>query len=248
MHLKDQISNWLRLYLDDNTLESFVIGISGGIDSAVTSALCARTSKKTIVITMPIHQNPSETDRGKKHINWLQNKYPNVKEVHIDLTETYESLISSIDKQYHSKLSLANTRARIRMSTLYMIAGSSRGIVVGTGNKVEDFGVGFFTKYGDGGVDISPIADLMKSEVYDLGRSLGVIDEIIKAKPTDGLWDDGRTDEDQLGVSYDELEWAMNYNNDGKKLTKKQNNILSVYKKHRSANVHKMKKIPVFKK
>ena len=175
MHLKDQISNWLRLYLDDNKLESFVIGISGGIDSAVTSALCARTSKKTIVITMPIHQNPSETDRGKKHINWLQNKYPNVKEVHIDLTETYESLISSIDKQYHSKLSLANTRARIRMSTLYMIAGSSRGIVVGTGNKVEDFGVGFYTKYGDGGVDISPLADCNKTEIWEIGKDTGMV-------------------------------------------------------------------------
>tara|TARA_Y100000768_G_scaffold211513_1_gene159339 strand:- start:237 stop:983 length:747 start_codon:yes stop_codon:yes gene_type:complete len=248
MLLENQISNWLRLYLDNNKLESFVIGISGGIDSAVTSALCARTSKKTVVITMPIHQNPSETDRGKKHINWLQNKYCNVTEMHIDLTDTYESLVSSVNKKYHSKLSLANTRARIRMSTLYMIAGSLKGIVVGTGNKVEDFGVGFFTKYGDGGVDISPIADLMKSEVYDLGINLGVIDEIIKAKPTDGLWDDGRTDEDQLGVSYDDLEWAMNYNNDGKNLTKEQRNILRVYKKHRIANIHKMKKIPVFTK
>tara|TARA_B100002052_G_scaffold186836_1_gene170215 strand:- start:4985 stop:5731 length:747 start_codon:yes stop_codon:yes gene_type:complete len=248
MLLKDQISDWLRLYLDNNKLDSFVIGISGGIDSAVTSALCARTSKKTFVITMPIHQNPLETDRGKNHINWLQNKYQNVTEMHIDLTNTYKTLISSVDKKYHSKLSLANTRARIRMSTLYMIAGSLRGIVVGTGNKVEDFGVGFFTKYGDGGVDISPIADLMKSEVYDLGRNLGIIDEIIKAKPTDGLWDDGRTDEDQLGVSYDDLEWAMNYNNDGKNLTKEQSNILRVYKKHRKANLHKMKKIPVFKK
>ncbi len=248
MLLKDQISDWLRLYLDNNKLDSFVIGISGGIDSAVTSALCARTSKKTFVITMPIHQNPLETDRGKNHINWLQNKYQNVTEMHIDLTNTYKTLISSVDKKYHSKLSLANTRARIRMSTLYMIAGSLRGIVVGTGNKVEDFGVGFFTKYGDGGVDISPIADLMKSEVYDLGRNLGIIDEIIKAKPTDGLWDDGRTDEDQLGVSYDDLEWAMNYNNDGKNLTKEQSNILRVYKKHRTANLHKMKKIPVFRK
>ena len=248
MLLKDQISDWLRLYLDNNKLDSFVIGISGGIDSAVTSALCARTSKKTFAITMPIHQNPLETDRGKNHINWLQNKYQNVTEMHIDLTNTYKTLISSVDKKYQSKLSLANTRARIRMSTLYMIAGSLRGIVVGTGNKVEDFGVGFFTKYGDGGVDISPIADLMKSEVYDLGRNLGIIDEIIKAKPTDGLWDDGRTDEDQLGVSYDDLEWAMNYNNDGKNITKEQSKILRVYKKHRTVNLHKMKKIPVFRK
>ena len=236
MHLKDQISNWLRLYLDDNKLESFVIGISGGIDSAVTSALCARTSKKTIVITMPIHQNPSETDRGKKHINWLQNKYPNVKEVHIDLTETYESLISSIDKQYHSKLSLANTRARIRMSTLYMIAGSSRGIVVGTGNKVEDFGVGFYTKYGDGGVDISPLADCNKTEIWEMGKELNILKEIIDAPPTDGLWDDGRTDEGQLGMSYKDIEMAMN---DPKSPNREK------YEKIRLTNLHKMEPIPV---
>ena len=236
MHLKDQISNWLRLYLDDNKLESFVIGISGGIDSAVTSALCARTSKKTIVITMPIHQNPSETDRGKKHINWLQNKYPNVKEVHIDLTETYESLISSIDKQYHSKLSLANTRARIRMSTLYMIAGSSRGIVVGTGNKVEDFGVGFYTKYGDGGVDISPLADCNKTEIWEMGKELNILKEIIDAPPTDGLWDDGRTDEGQLGMSYKDIEMAMS---DPKSPNREK------YEKIRLTNLHKMEPIPV---
>ena len=248
MILQDQISDWLKLYLEKNNLDAFVIGISGGIDSAVTSALCAQTEKKTIVLTMPIHQDPDETHRGKKHIQWLKNKYKKIEELHVDLTDSYESLVASIPNKYQSDLSLANTRARLRMSTLYMIAGSSRGIVVGTGNKVEDFGVGFFTKYGDGGVDISPIADLMKSEVYDLGRDIGIIGEIIKAKPTDGLWNDGRTDEDQLGVSYDDLEWAMNCKDDKDSLSEIQSNILNVYNKHRTANIHKMQKIPVFKK
>ena len=248
MTLKDKISNWLKLYLENNNLDAFIIGISGGIDSAVTSALCAQTGKKTIVLTMPIHQNPDETDRGKKHIQWLKNNHKEVEELHIDLTDSYESLISAIPTKFQSDLSLANTRARIRMSTLYMIAGSSTGIVVGTGNKIEDFGVGFFTKYGDGGVDVSPIADLMKSEVYDLGKEIGIIEEIIKAKPTDGLWSDGRTDEDQLGVSYDQLEWAMNCDIDKESLSKIQLNIMNIYKKHRAANIHKMKKIPVFKK
>ena len=246
--LEQKISNWISEYLEKNKLQSLVIGISGGIDSAVTSTLCAMTGSKTYVVIMPIHQKSDETDRGIDHCNWLISKFPNVEMIKVDLTESFEQFKINFSNEYDNKLALANTRARLRMTALYLIAGNKNGIVAGTGNKVEDFGVGFFTKYGDGGVDISPIADLMKSEVYDLGRSLGVIDEIIKAKPTDGLWDDGRTDEDQLGVSYDELEWAMNYNNDGKKLTKKQNNILSVYKKHRSANIHKMKKIPVFKK
>ena len=248
MKLKEKISDWLKVYLENNNLDTFVVGISGGIDSAVASALCAKTNKRTIVLTMPIHQNPDETNRGIKHIKWMQDRYQNVQDVHIDLTESYESLIRSVPNKFHSKLSLANTRARLRMSTLYMIAGSSNGIVVGTGNKVEDFGVGFFTKYGDGGVDVSPIADLMKSEVYDLGKDFGIIEDIIKAKPTDGLWDDGRTDEDQLGVSYDDLEWAMQYQSDSINLSEEQRNILSVYNKHRSANIHKMKKIPVFKK
>ena len=248
MMLKDKISDWLKEYLEDNNLDTFVIGISGGIDSAVTSALCAQTGKRTIALTMPIHQDPDETNRGKQHIQWLKNNYKEVQDLHINLTNTYEKLKGAVPIEFQSDLSLANTRARIRMSTLYMIAGSCKGLVVGTGNKIEDFGVGFFTKYGDGGVDISPIADLMKSEVYDLGREIGIIEEIIKAKPTDGLWNDGRTDEDQLGVSYDELEWAMNCNADKTSLNKMQSNILNVYEKHRKANIHKMKKIPVFKK
>jgi len=246
MKLQNKISNWLNDYLEDNNLESFVIGISGGIDSAVTSTLCAMTGKRTIVVTMPIHQNPEETQRGLNHINWLKEKYPNVEQHNVELTDTYEKFKSDTPTLFHNDLSLANTRARIRMTTLYSLAGGSNGIVVGTGNKVEDFGVGFFTKYGDGGVDISPIADLMKSEVYKLGRELGIIQTILDAKPTDGLWGDGRTDEDQLGVSYDDLEWAMEY--DGSDTNDIQKHILEVYNKHRKNNLHKMVEIPIFKK
>tara|TARA_R100000152_G_C6780207_1_gene212698 strand:+ start:2673 stop:3428 length:756 start_codon:yes stop_codon:yes gene_type:complete len=246
MKLRDKISNWLNDYLVDNNLDTFVIGISGGIDSAVTSTLCARTGRKTYVVVMPIHQNPEETQRGDDHCHWLKETYPNVEQINVELSSIYDKFLVEIPSKFHSGLTLANTRARIRMSTLYMIAGSSNGIVAGTGNKVEDFGVGFFTKYGDGGVDISPIADLMKSEVYKLGRELGVIDSILNAAPTDGLWDDDRTDEDQLGVSYDELEWAMNY--DGSDIDERQQHILDVYNKHRKQNLHKMKEIPIFKK
>tara|TARA_B100000287_G_scaffold110388_1_gene102757 strand:- start:4914 stop:5675 length:762 start_codon:yes stop_codon:yes gene_type:complete len=243
-----EISNWLNDYLEKNNLDTFVVGISGGIDSAVTSTLCAMTGKKTIVTIMPIHQNPVETERGDRHCEWLKDRYPNVEQVSVELSSIYDKFLLEVPSKFHSKLSLANTRARIRMTTLYLIAGGSKGIVVGTGNKVEDFGVGFFTKYGDGGVDISPIADLMKSEVYELGRELDVSDEIIKAPPTDGLWDDKRTDEDQLGVSYDELEWAMEYDGDGSELNDEQRNALDIYNRHRNTNIHKMIDIPVFKK
>ena len=246
MSLEKEISLWLKDYLTNNNLKSFVIGISGGIDSAVTSTLCAMTGFKTIVVTMPIHQNPEETNRGIKHCSWLNSKYNNSEMLNIDLTDTYNKFVDSIPGKFNNKLALANLKARIRMSALYTVAGNSNGIVVGTGNKIEDFGVGFFTKYGDGGVDISPIADLMKSEVYDLGKRLNIIHEIMIAKPTDGLWDDGRTDEDQLGVSYDELEWAMEYN--GEEINERQKEILDIYKKHRNVNLHKMKNIPIFKK
>ena len=246
MTLEQEISLWLKKYLLSNDLDSFVIGVSGGIDSAVTSTLCAMTGCKTIVVTMPIHQNPAETDRGMEHCSWLKKKYKNIEILNIDLSDSYEQIKKSIPEKFNKPLALANTRARIRMSTLYLIAGSSKGLVVGTGNKIEDFGVGFFTKYGDGGVDISPIADLMKSEVYDLGNKLNIISSIMNAKPTDGLWDDGRSDEDQLGISYDELEWAMNYN--GEVINENQQKILDIYNKHRNANLHKMKDIPIFKK
>tara|TARA_B100000579_G_scaffold437926_1_gene469997 strand:- start:9559 stop:10308 length:750 start_codon:yes stop_codon:yes gene_type:complete len=246
MSLEKKISLWLKKYLLENKLDSFVVGISGGIDSAVTSTLCAMTGMKTIVVTMPIYQNQNETDRGIHHCSWLLKKYKNVKVHNIDLTKVYELFKNTFSEDFHNPLALANTRARIRMSALYLIAGSSRGIVVGTGNKVEDFGVGFFTKYGDGGVDISPIADLMKSEVYEIARKMKIIDSIMEAKPTDGLWDDDRTDEDQLGVSYDDLEWAMNYK--GQKITKEQKEKLNIYNQHRKSNLHKMKDIPIFKK
>jgi len=246
MDLDKRISNWLNDYLTENKLDTFVIGISGGIDSALTSTLCAQTGHKIIAVLMPILQNPNETSRGLNHCNWLKEKYNNVNIIKIDLTNSFNSLINIIPSEFHNKLSLANTRARLRMTTLYAISGGCKGIVVGTGNKIEDFGVGFFTKYGDGAVDISPIADLMKSEVYELSEKLGVSSEILNAKPTDGLWDDGRTDEDQLGVSYDELEWAMNYI-DGE-ITDKEEEILRIYHKHRDLNLHKMKNIPIFKK
>ncbi len=247
MQLENKISNWLNDYLIKNKLKSFVIGISGGIDSAVTSTLCAMTRQKTIVVTMPIHQNQDETIRGRKHIDWMKNKFKDVEGYNIDLTIAYETMKKTIPSNFHSDLALANTRARLRMSTLYMLAGSSIGLVVGTGNKIEDFGVGFFTKYGDGGVDISPIADLMKSEVYLLAKSMGINNDIINAAPTDGLWDDERTDEEQLGVTYDELEWAMNYDG-AKDINQKEKDILDIYFKHRKTNIHKMKPIPIYKK
>ncbi len=247
MDLEKKISNWLLDYIENNNLDSFVVGISGGIDSAVTSTLCAMTGRKTYIIVMPIHQRKDETDRGLEHCEWLKQKYSNVEHLKIDLTSTFDHFKSVFPIDFDDKLALANSRARIRMSSLYLIAGNKNGLVVGTGNKIEDFGVGFFTKYGDGGVDISPIADLMKSEVYKLGKKLEIIDSIIKAKPTDGLWDDERTDEDQLGVSYNELEWAMNFKGNESDLTKNQQNVLSIYRKHRDKNLHKMKNIPVFK-
>ena len=247
MSLEQKISNWLSDYLKNNSLDSFVVGISGGIDSAVTSTLCAMTGYRTYLVVMPIYQKKDETYRGLEHCEWLKKKYPNVVDIKIDLTSTFDHFKSIFPSNFNNTLAFANSRARIRMTSLYLIAGNSNGIVVGTGNKIEDFGVGFFTKYGDGGVDISPIADLMKSEVYKLGNALGIINSIIKAKPTDGLWDDERTDEDQLGVSYDELEWAINFKGDESKLNQNQKKILLLYKQHRSKNLHKMKDIPVFK-
>ena len=247
MSLEQKISNWLSMYLEDNKLDSFVVGISGGIDSAVTSTLCAMTGHKTYLVVMPIHQKQDETTRGLEHCDWLKKKYPNVEHIKIDLTSVFDQFQSAFPNSFDNKLAFANSRARIRMNSLYLIAGNHNGIVVGTGNKIEDFGVGFFTKYGDGGVDISPIADLMKSDVYKLGQALGVVDSIMKAKPTDGLWDDNRTDEDQLGVSYDELEWAMDFDGDESILNESQKKILLIYKKHRNKNLHKMKAIPVFK-
>ncbi len=248
MTLHQQISNWILNYLKENNLKTLVIGISGGIDSAVTSTLCAMTGYPTKLLIMPIYQNEEETIRGLNHCYFLKKKYNNVEIIKTDLSRIYDNFVDIVPIDYQNKLSLANTRARIRMTTLYMIAGGCKGIVVGTGNKVEDFGVGFFTKYGDGGVDISPIADLLKSEVYALAKDLCINDEIIKAPPTDGLWDDGRTDEEQLGASYDELEWAMLIKEKDANMSEKDKNVLSKYIEHRSQNLHKMKPVPVFKK
>ena len=243
--LYQQISNWLKNYLESNNLECFIIGISGGIDSALTSTLCAQTGKKTIVVSMPIYQAPEQLERAHNHINWLKSKYSNVESLEIELTNTFETFKSLFSTE--NKLALANSRSRLRMTTLYQIAGMNKGLVVGTGNKVEDFGVGFFTKYGDGGVDISPIGDLTKTEVRAIARELGIIEEILTAKPTDGLWDDDRTDEDQMGATYEELEWAMEYKKDPEKLFGRQKEVYYIYKTLNQQNKHKMVAIPTFK-
>tara|TARA_Y100000746_G_scaffold31381_1_gene23676 strand:- start:14995 stop:15792 length:798 start_codon:yes stop_codon:yes gene_type:complete len=249
-YLAEDISNWILKYAEQNNISTLVVGVSGGIDSAVTSTLCAKTGINTIVINMPINQAVSQYDLSNQHIEWLTSKWSNVESHIIDLTETYEVFHSKLNDFNVSELSMANTRARLRMATLYALAGSNNGIVVGTGNKVEDFGVGFFTKYGDGGVDISPIADLYKSEVYSLAESLQIIQSIQDAPPTDGLWSDGRTDEDQIGATYEELEWAMNEIENP--LPEKMQNerlaeVMRIYLKFNRTNSHKMKPIPIFK-
>jgi NAD+ synthase len=244
----DHIVNWLGTYAEKNRMNGFVVGISGGIDSALTSTLCALTGKETIVISMPIRQHKPEHDRAAEHITWLKNKFRNVAAHEIDLTPVFEKMEETYPKEIQDFLSMANSRARLRMTTLYAFAGHHRMLVAGTGNKVEDFGVGFYTKYGDGGVDVSPIADLMKSEVRALAAELGVCEAILKAAPTDGLWADKRTDEDQLGASYDELEWAMNYLEDRKDpnlLSGRKKEVLDLFIKLNTANQHKMNPIPV---
>jgi NAD+ synthase len=233
------ISNWIKDYVNTmpNKAESLVIGISGGIDSSVSSTLSAMTGLKTIVVSMPIKQKKTQHDLSLKHQQWLIKKFKNV-EVHtLELDKLFEIFKSSLSK-FDNEHGMANSRARLRMTTLYQVAAANKGIVVGTGNKIEDFGVGFFTKYGDGGVDISPIGDCKKTEVWELGRELKILDEIINAQPTDGLWVDGRTDEDQLGLSYKELEEAI-YNPNSSNREK--------YEKIRKLNLHKIESIPVCK-
>jgi len=244
------ISNWILDYASSNGISTLVVGVSGGIDSAVVSTLCARTGLRTMVLNMPVHQEKSQNDLSNQHMSWLTSNWQNVESHVIDLSSSFDSLSSDLKEKNVTELALANTRARLRMATLYSIAGSNNGIVVGTGNKVEDFGVGFFTKYGDGGVDISPIADLYKSEVYALADSLGVIQDIQDAAPTDGLWPDGRTDEEQIGATYAELEWAMMEieNPSGAEPTERQRQVMERYLQLNSANSHKMKPIPVFKR
>ena len=233
------IKDWILNYVNSmpKKAQSLVIGISGGIDSSVTSTLCAMTSLKTIVVLMPIKQIASQHDLSLKHKKWLKDKFKNVESCTIELDEVFKSFQLKLS-DFDSKHGLANSRARIRMTTLYQIAAANNGIVVGTGNKVEDFGVGFYTKYGDGGVDISPIADCTKTEVWEIGKELAILDEIITAQPTDGLWDDGRTDVGQLGLTYQELEEAMTNPNSPNR---------SKYLEKRKLNLHKMGPIPVCK-
>lgn len=241
------IVNWLKDYSERSKTDGFVVGISGGIDSALTSTLCALTGKKVICLNLPIRQNQTEYDRGKIHIEWLQKHYPNVISDEVDLTAVLETIEKTFDPELQDFLTMANTRARLRMTTLYGYAGHYKLLVAGTGNKIEDFGIGFFTKYGDGGVDVSPIADLMKSQVYALAGELGVTSHILNARPTDGLFADGRTDEDQIGATYDELEWAMTYleNKDTYELNERQKIVMQIYVSRNKANKHKMDPIPV---
>ena len=245
----NEIIKWLKKYSSISRLKTFVIGISGGIDSALTSTLCAETGVNTILVSMPIHQNKNELTRAHNHIKWLKSKYENVSSMEINLSHVFESFeILFADNE--NKLALANSRARLRMTTLYQIAQTNNGLVVGTGNKVEDFGVGFFTKYGDGGVDISPLGDLMKSEVRGMAKELGVNKEILEASPTDGLWGDDRTDEDQLGATYDELEWAMMVPMEEFKeyssWSDRKKEVWKIYNRFNDINKHKMDPIPVF--
>lgn len=243
--LSKKITQWIVKYAASANKNVLVVGVSGGVDSALTSTLCAKTGLKTIVVSLPIHQKYDQLSRAKKHIDWLIEKYPNVISIEKDLTNLFESFKLTMGS-VSSDLALANSRSRLRMVTLYQVAQVNDGLVVGTGNKVEDFGVGFFTKYGDGGVDISPIADLMKSQVVNLAIYLGILEEVAYATPTDGLWDEDRTDEEQLGVSYSELEWAMQYNGE-EKINAEKERILSVYYRLNKANKHKMMPIPVCK-
>lgn len=244
------IVDWLKEYLTNSNMNGFVIGVSGGVDSAVTSVLCAKTGFPVLCVEMPIHQAKNQVDRAREHILHLKKEFANVTDIQVDLSTTFESLKSAFPQTdlETEELSLANTRARLRMTTLYYFAGLHRFLVVGTGNKIEDFGVGFFTKYGDGGVDISPIADLLKSEVYELGKTLEISQSILNAPPTDGLFGDDRSDEMQLGATYDELEWAMEMaenNRSESDFSGRELEVFKIYKRLHNANLHKMNPIPV---
>lgn len=246
----DHIVTWLKGYCKTAGTRGFVVGVSGGIDSAVTSTLCARTGKNVIVLNLPLLQDPGQVTLAQSHIRWLEENFTNVSSETIDLTGVFQVFVQALPEAARDDLALANTRSRLRMTALYAIATHHKLLVSGTGNKVEDFGVGFFTKYGDGGVDLSPVADLLKTEVYEIARYLGIIQEIMTAPPTDGLWDDSRTDEGQIGASYPELEWAMSIDAadpDSAALTERQREVLKIYRRFNSANRHKMEPIPVCK-
>lgn len=245
------IVDWLDQYAHQAGTAGFVAGVSGGIDSAVTSTLIARTGRPVLIVEMPIHQAENQVRRARDHISWLRANHSNVGSVEVRLTPVFDTLIDAlpaVEDDERRNMALANTRARLRMTTLYYFAALHGHLVAGTGNKVEDFGVGFYTKYGDGGVDLSPIADLTKTEVYVLGRALGVGEAILQAPPTDGLWGDNRTDEDQIGATYPELEWAMDYVARGEQdepLDARQREVLRIYHAYNRANRHKMEPIPV---
>lgn len=247
----DYIVNWLKEYATKAGVNGFVIGVSGGIDSAVTSTLCAKTGLNLLCIEMPIHQAASHVTRAQEHIKQLSARFDNVSDTRTNLTPVFEAFKNEVffdGDQAIIDMALANTRARLRMTTLYYYAGLYKLLVAGTGNKVEDFGVGFYTKYGDGGVDLSPIADLLKSEVYELGQFLKVPESIMKAAPSDGLFGDTRSDEDQIGASYPELEWAMKMDEQNKSaedFTNREKEVFKTYKRFNNANKHKMIPIPI---
>ena len=241
------ITNWIENFINKSGAKGIVVGVSGGVDSALTSTLCAETGHNILCLEMPIYQNKDQVSRSKKHIDWLMSKYPNVTSKQIELNDTFESFVNSLPDNSSDKheLSLANTRSRLRMVTLYYFSALNNYIVAGTGNKVEDFGIGFYTKYGDGGVDISPIADLLKSEVFTLAKFHNIIDEIIEAEPNDGLWNDNRSDEEQIGASYEEIEDAMMNFNKSDNLSKREKEVLDIFNSFHKANKHKMDPIPV---
>lgn len=247
----DHIVNWLKDYATNAGVNGFVIGVSGGIDSAVTSTLCAKTGLNLLCIEMPIHQAASHVSRAQEHITQLKERFSNVSDTRVDLTPVFEEFKTEVSlegKQSTVDMALANTRARLRMTTLYYHAGLLGLLVAGTGNKVEDFGVGFYTKYGDGGVDLSPIADLLKSEVYDIGAYLKVPESIMNAAPSDGLFGDSRSDEDQIGASYPELEWAMKMKDEGKTendFEGRQKQVFQIFIGYNRSNTHKMIPIPI---
>lgn len=247
--ITDSISNWLNDYSQQSGLGTYVVGVSGGIDSALVSTLCALTGRPTHVFNIPIKSSQKNTALSTLHCEWLVSKNKNVHVHNINLSDTYDSFISSVVDVTKNDLACANTKSRLRMVLLYHYATIVNGLVVGTGNKVEDYGIGFFTKYGDGGVDLSPIADLTKTEVRECAKVLGVPVDIINAPPTDGLWEDGRTDENQIGATYEELEWAMDYVDTDKKHTMnpRQEKVIDIFLKHRNKNKHKINPIPLYK-
>ena len=244
----DHIVHWLQRYANEAKSKGFVVGVSGGIDSALTSTLCAKTGYPTLLVEMPIHQSLKQISRAQNHMARLEKDFMHVSKQHIDLTSTFDLLRSQLpenDSNHTLQLAQANTRSRLRMTTLYYLAGLNGYLVAGTGNKIEDFGVGFYTKYGDGGVDLSPIADLTKSEVYACAKTLGIHEDILSASPTDGLFGDERSDEDQIGASYPELEWAMEFSGEESTLTEREKVVLNIYRTLNKQNQHKMQPIPV---